>query len=218
MPLRDRIPQHLLDQLELAGIVGIRSIIKNGMAADLTQPQQSLQKLHARTLHARPLECLFDSAVKKLSGYIVKHALTGDHVAVNHHLVFRWKLFHHLIFRAPQDKRKYHFPQHPECRFIHFTLDRKNEMFLKCSERTEHPRIQKRKQRPELRKVVLDRRPAEREAMVAVKRPDCFADPGDGVFNYLCFIEDYIMEMPFPQHLDVADNRPVSGQYRIGHT
>ena len=163
-------PARQLDQLvELAASGRIFFQTEPRIAAELPQPRQPRQQLHASLrvgqLAFRLLHQLFGVSV-------VDFGLPRRHLAGHHGFNFLRQIVQHVLLHAPQNERRDHQMQVLARLLVRILHNRRFKPFAEALISMQIARHQEIKNRPEFAESIFNRRARERKAMRRLQRFD----------------------------------------------
>ena len=181
---------------------------KGRVAGRLPEPQERLQHMHLRFAQTLFLHHAQQRIAVMVAKFVVQPLLIGSHIAVDRLFELVGQFTGHLAFRSSQDERV----QTRWTAVVAIVISGVGGVAFEDRTATEHARIQKFKDRPQIAQMVFDGRPAQGYAVVGLEQPDAFATWERGILDGLGFVQYHIIESHVLQMHDVPAERAIGGQ------
>ena len=190
-----------------------RAVEEPGMAGGLPEPEQRLEHLDLRPPEPVAPDLAEQRRAVVVAQLVVELALRGLELAVQRLLGLGGEVLRDLLLRAPQDEG----PQAAgdDGHRVGIEAPGRRSVGAEGGRRAQHARVQELEQAPQLAQMVLDRRAAERQAMVAAQQARRLGGLGARVLDGLGLVEDHVVEADVLQEGRVAAQRAVGGEHEV---
>ena len=183
------------------------------MAGGLPEPQQGLEHLDLRPPEPVAPDLAEQRRAVVVPQLVVQLSLGGLQLAVQRLLGLGGKVLRHLLLGAPQHEG----PQAAgdDGHRVGIEAPGRRSVGAEGGRRAQHAGVQELEQAPQLAQMVLDRRAAERQAMVAAQQARRLGGLGARVLDGLRLVEDHVVEAHVLQERRVAAQRAVGRQHEV---